>query len=147
MKTNTIISSLAAVALALTITACSKSTPEAPKAGAETSTTISQAADAAKDLAGKAVETAKDAATQVVAAATNVVASATEPFNDGIAAVKKFIADKNYQGALDQLNKLSSLKLSDEQTKVVAGLKTEVQALIAKGSAGAVDAAKSLFGK
>ena len=105
MKTNTIISSLAAVALALTITACSKSTPEAPNA------------------------------------------SATEPFNDGIAAVKKFIADKNYQGALDQLNKLSSLKLSDEQTKVVAGLKTEVQALIAKGSAGAVDAAKSLFGK
>jgi len=147
MKTKTIITTLATAVLALALAACSKSSPEAPKVSSETSTTMSQSADAAKDLAGKAVETAKDAATQVVAAATNAVASPTAPFNDGIAAVKKFIADKNYQGALDQLNKLSSLKLSDEQTKVVDGLKTEVQALIAKGSAGAVDAAKSLFGK
>jgi hypothetical protein len=147
MNNNNIITSLAAVGLALTMTACSKSTPEAPKAGAETSTNISQTAGVAKELAGKAVETAKDVATQVVAVATNAVASATSPFNDGIAAVKKFIADKNYQGALDQLNKLSSLKLTDEQTKVVNGLKTEVQALITKGSAGAVDAAKGLFGK
>jgi hypothetical protein len=144
MKTNTLITGLTACLLAVSFSACKKNS-ETPAVGTETnSTTISQMADSAKDLAVKAADATK---TAVVAAATNVVNTVAGPFNDGVAAAKKFIADKNYQGALDELNKLSSLKLSDEQTKVVDNLKTEVQALITKGTTGAADAAKSLFGK
>ena len=75
------------------------------------------------------------------------VSAVSGPFTEGVASVKKFIADKNYQGALGELTKLSNLKLTDEQTKVLESLKAEVQALIAKGTAGATDAAKNLLPK
>jgi cell division septum initiation protein DivIVA len=121
---------------------CSKNnspTGETPATNAVTS--------AAKDMAGKAMDTAKDVAGQAVAAATNMVSAASSQFTDGIAKAQQFIADKNYQGALDELSKLSSLQLSADQTKVVDDLKTQATKLLTGGAAGAADAAKGLFGK
>ena len=142
MKIKNSFVSLAACVAVATFAGCSKSN-ESAGGGNATAT----ATDAAKDLAGKAADAAKGVAGRAVTAATNAVAAVTGPFTEGIASAKKLIADKDYPGALGELTKLSSLKLSDEQTKIVDGLKTQVQELIAKGTAGATDAAKDLIGK
>ena len=143
MKIKNSIVSIAACVAVVTFAGCSKNSEPAPGG----TNAIATATDAAKDLAGKAADTAKDAAGQAVAAATNAVSAVAGPFTEGIANAKKLIADKDYQGALGELTKLSSLKLSDEQTKIVDGLKTQVQDLISNGTAGATDAAKGLIGK
>ena len=142
MKIKNFIVSIAACAVVATFVGCSKNSEPAPGG----TNAIVTATDAAKDLAGKAADAAKGVAGQA-AAATNAVAAVAGPFTEGIANAKKLIADKDYQGALGELTKLSSLKLSDEQTKIVDGLKSQVQDLIAKGTAGATDAAKGLIGK
>ena len=141
MKNKSILITLAACALAVAFTACDKKPVDAVNDAA------TKTADAAKDMAGKAADMAGKASESVKAAVTNVMSEVSGPFNDGLAAAKKAMADKDYKGALAELNKLSGLKLSDEQTKVVDGLKAEVQKLIAGGSASAVDAAKGFFGK
>jgi len=148
--TNSIISIAACVAV-ITLVGCSKSNPSA---GAGSTSTTTSATDAAKDMAGKAADTAKDVAGQAVAIGSNAVASVTNavsavigPVAEGIANAQKFIADKNYQGALDELNKLSGLQLSDDQQKMVSDLKDQATKLLSGGTAGAVDAAKGLLGK
>ena len=150
MKNKSLLLTLAACALAVTFTACDKKTP-VEKATDSVSDAASKTADAAKDMAGKAADMAGKATETVKAAAStavsNVMSEVSSPFNDGIAAAKKLIADKDYKGALAGLTKLSDMKLSDEQTKVVDGLKAEVQKLIAGGSASAMDAVKGLLGK
>jgi uncharacterized protein YicC (UPF0701 family) len=106
-----------------------------------------KATEAVKDTAAKATDAVKDAVAQVKEAVPNAADATTAKFTEVVAAAKKSISEKNYQGALDELKKLSDLKLSDEQTKVVDGLKEQVSKLISSGTAGAVDAAKGLFGK
>ena len=142
MKTKNSLVVIAACVAVATFAGCNKSnTP--PPGGSETNPATATATDAAKDLAGKATDVAGSAA----AAVTNLVSGATAQFADGVANAKKFIADKNYQGALDELKKLASLQLSDEQQKVVDGLKEQATKLLAGGAAGAVDSAKNLLGK
>ncbi len=140
MKIKNAMISLAAGAAVVTFAGCNQCA--APAAGDTSSTNA-----AAKDVAGKVADTAKDVAGQAVAAGKDAVSAVTGQFSAGVANAKKFIADKNYPGALAELTKLSNLKLTDEQTKVADNLKAEVQALIAKGTGGAVDAAKGLLGK
>ena len=147
MKNKIILTTVAAGLLAVSFTACSKSETPAKDAADATKSMADKVADSAKGVAAKASDTAKDVAGKTVAAVTNAVSEATGPFSEGVASAKKFIADKNYQGALDELKKLSSLKLTDEQTKIVDNLKAEVQALIAKGTGSATDAVKGLLGK
>jgi hypothetical protein len=151
MKTQNTIIVAVAFAAALTITGCGKSeTPVkdavAPAVDAAKSMT-EKVSDTAKDAAGKVTEAAKTVAAEATAVATNTMAAVSSPFNDGLASAKKSIADKDYKGALAELNKLSSMKLSDEQTKVVDALKTDVQAMISKATGGATDAVKGLLGK
>lgn len=146
MKIKNSIVSLVACAAVITFVGCKKSEPAIPDASTNA---VAATADAAKDMAGKTADMAKDMTGQAVAAATatNAMAEATGKFDEGIAAAKKLIGDKDYQGALVELTKLSSMNLSDAQTKIVDGLKAEIQALIAKSTGGAVDAAKGLLGK
>lgn len=149
MKTKNILTGLTACVLAAAIVGCSKSeTPATVKDATDAAKGMAEkAADSAKDMTSKATEAVKDTAASAVAAVTNMVNDATGPFADGVASAKKMIADKNYQGALGELTKLSSMKLSDSQTKIVDSLKAEVQALIAKSTGGATDAVKGLLGK
>lgn len=136
MKTNSIISGIAACLIAISLTACDKAKDD-----------LSKAADSAKDAAGKAVDATKDA---TAAAVTNVVATAAGPVGEAIAAAKKALDEKNYQGALDELKKLSDVQLSPEQQNVVDGLKAEATKLLS-GAAAALpattDAAKALAPK
>jgi hypothetical protein len=87
------------------------------------------------------------ATTSVVADVTNAVSATTGPITDGIANAQKAITDKNYQGALDELNKLSGLQLSGDQQKMVSDLKDQATKLLSGGTAGAVNAANGLLGK
>ncbi len=157
MKTNLILTTLIATACAATFTGCGKnetSKPVVESASNAVSSAVSSMKDTAGQVTDKAKEVVADAKDKAKAAVVEVkdsAAKATETvsakFDETIASAKKFIADKNYSGALDELKKLSSLKLSDAQTKVVDGLKEQVQKLISAGTAGAVDAAKGLLGK
>jgi hypothetical protein len=142
MKTQNSIVSLAACVAIVTFAGCSKSnestlgdsggTNAAPPAASPVATVT----DAAKDMAG-----------QAVAATTNAVDATTSQFTAVVANAKQFIADKNYQGALDELKKISSLQLSAEQQKIVDDLKAEATKLLSGGAAGAVNAANNLLGK
>jgi hypothetical protein len=142
MKIKFLLVALTSCSIALVFTGCNKQSGTTNNNSPTTTT-----ADAAKDLAGKTLDSAKDAATQVATAATNVVSGATAQFTEGVANAKKAIADKNYPGALDELKKLSNLELSDEQKKIVEALKSEAQKLVSSSTAGAADAAKNLIGK
>ena len=140
MKTNSIISGVAACLLAVSLTACDKAKDSMDKA----KDAAVSAADSAKDAAGKAVDATKDAAT---AAVTNAVAAAMGPGGEAIAAAKKAFDEKNYQGALDELKKLSDVQLSPEQQKVVDGLKDEATKMLSSATTGAADAVKAVVPK
>ncbi|MBW8864252.1 MAG: hypothetical protein JF609_04885 [Verrucomicrobia bacterium] len=98
-----------------------------------------KAVDSTKEVAGKVADTVTDAtvkATDAVKGALTPSAteSATAQFTQVVADAKKMIADKNYQGALDELKKLSDVKLTDDQQKIVDDLKAEAQKLLSAGA-------------
>ena len=138
-NTNSIVSIAACVAV-IALAGCSKSNTSAGDGSTRTATL---ATNAAQDMAGQAAA----ATTKIVADVTNAVSATTGPITDGIANAQKDIADKNYQGALDELNKLSGLQLSGDQQKMVSDLKDQATKLLSGGAAGAMDAAKGLLGK
>jgi hypothetical protein len=177
MKTNTLLAGLAAGLVAVTFTACNKTpAPEATPAPATNAAKdmTAQAVDASKAMSEKLVDSAKDITAKAMnsvtdaaaapipapdkfvtpkvadinkdaAAGTNVVSDTT--FTEVVTATKKDLADKNYQNALTDLQRLSDVKLSDDQQKIVDGLKAEAQKMIPAGASSAMDAAKSLLGK
>ncbi len=155
MKSNIVLLALASAAF--TITGCSKSESTAPSVEAATnaaSSTLSnikdaagQATEKAKEVAGEAKEKAKEVVADVKEGAAKAADAVSTQFDDTVASAKKFIADKNYQGALDELKKLSDLKLSDSQKTTLENLTKELQASIAGGTTNAVNAVKGLFGK
>ena len=159
MKTRIVLTSIATCAIAFVLTACNKSenpTPTPPPApptpAADTSKPVAtQATEAAAGAAAQAAAVATNAAAAMngaaAAAVTNAPAAATSEFDDTVAAAKKAIADKDYQSALAAVNKLSGMKLTDEQQKILDELKAEVQKLVPGNAAGAADAAKGLLGK
>ncbi len=144
MKMNSLINSVAACVIALTITACDKAKTDADKLVDSTKDAAGKMADTAKDAAGKAMDAAKDTATKAVDAAKDAVAG---PFTDAVASAKKALDEKNYQGALDALKKLSDVQLSAEQQKVVDEIKDEATKLMSGAAAGATDAIKAALPK
>lgn len=140
MKTNSIINGLAACLVALSLTACDK----AKENMGDAKDAVTKTAESAKDATGKAMDTMKDTAT---AAMTNAVASAMGPAGEAIAAAKKALDEKNYQGVLDALKGLGDTKLSPEQQSVVDGLKEAATKMMTGAAAGAADAAKAVLPK
>jgi len=117
------------------------------KAVDSTKEVAGKVADSVKDTAAKATDAVKDAAAKLTDTTPSATDSVTAKFTEAVTNAKQFITDKNYQGALDELKKLSDLKLSDDQQKIVDGLKAEAQKLLSAGADSAVDAAKNLLGK
>lgn len=132
MKIRTFLTGLTVCLLAVSFSACNKSTPNNPP-DTTLPTTTTTATNVVTPVAG-----------QTVVAATNAAESATAQFTTVVESAKSAIAAKNYQGALDALKKLSDVKLTDEQQKIVDDLKAQAQQLL---SGTAADAAKNLLGK
>lgn len=162
MKTNALLTGLAVSVLAVTLTACDKKAASDAPAVPTTNAAAASTVDTAKDLAGKAVDTAKDATATATTAVKDTAAKATDAVKDAVtpppaatdtattqfttvvASTKQMLTDKNYQGALDELKKLADVKLTDDQQKIVDGLKAEAQKMITSAGTGAVN---SLLGK
>jgi ElaB/YqjD/DUF883 family membrane-anchored ribosome-binding protein len=159
MKNKIILTTIVATACAISFTGCSKSEKEAPKPATETASnaassavsslkdTASQVADKAKDVAAQATDKAKEVAANVKETASKVTDAASTKFDDIVTSTKKFISEKNYQGAMDELKKLTDVQLTDSQKKTLEDLKNELQASITGGTTNAINSVKGLFGK
>jgi hypothetical protein len=94
-----------------------------------------KSADAIKASAAQAQTTAAATAQQTVDAATlkaNAAASdATNQVQALIEKAKGYVTDEKYKDALGVLQQLSSVKLTDEQQKLVDSLKEKVQTALA----------------
>lgn len=143
MKNKTLLLTFTAV-LALGLAGCSKNEPVTPAAD-----DANKAASSAADAADKTAEAAKvdaakaDQAAQVEAAKTAEAAKVAEAANNNkiqelIDKAKSFVAETNYTDASSVLQQLAGQSLSDEQTKLVNGLKDQIQtALAARAAANA----------
>ncbi len=126
-----------------------ESTTETPKpvAPAEQagSSVIKQVNDTAATVAAdtKKVVTeqtaaAKEAAANVTAAAQATASDATAKAQELIKQAQSLFTEKKYSEAMTSLQQLSTVKLTAEQQKLVDGLKTQIQAALAKSSVGNV---------
>ena len=159
MKHKTLLLTLAA-ALAFGLAGCSKN-----ETGTTATDDANKAANSAADAAAKTAEAAKveaaktDQATKAEAAKTAEAAKVEAAKADQAAKVeaakaadnakaqelidkaKNLVAEAKFSDASSVLQQLTGLSLTDEQTKLVAGLKEQIQkALAAKAAADAAGA-------
>lgn len=171
MKHKTLLLTLAA-ALALGLASCSKNesvTPtadDANKAAAAAKTEAAKAADAAKAEAAKTAEAAKAEAAKTAEAAKAEAAKTTEAAQaeaaKAVAAkaadnaktqglidkAKSLVAEGKFSDASSVLQQLAGQSLSSDQTKLVDGLKEQIQkALAAKAAENAAGAVGNLLKK
>ena len=142
MKQKTLLLTLAAV-FALGLAGCSKNESVTPAAD-DANKAASSAADAAAKTAEAAkVEAAKtDQATKAEAAKVAEAAKAQGLIDKA----KSLVAEGKLSDASTALQQLTGLSLTDEQKKLVDGLKDQIQkALAAKAAAGAAGAAGGLL--
>jgi outer membrane PBP1 activator LpoA protein len=99
----------------------------AVKAGAAVQATASSAAD-----------TATKATAAVAQTATATAAQATDTAQSYIDQAKNLVAQKQYQPALDALQKLANYKLTPDQQTTVDSLKSQIQKLMSSGGANVI---------
>jgi hypothetical protein len=135
MKTKLIITAILACATLAAVSGCKKEepAPAAPKADQGTASQAAPVVDAAKSAVN-------DVTNQAAAQAT----AAPEQAQGLIDRAKSLVADSKYTEALSSLNQLTTTKLTDDQQKLVDGLKAQIQAALAKATGS--DAASALGG-
>jgi len=120
----------------------------------EPTTTVEDTQKAADTVAGemeKTADTAKAAAEkaagEVKEQAPSAVAAASAKAQEVIDKAKSLVGENKYQDALTALQGLAGMKLSDEQQKIVDGLKKQIQDALAKKAASeATSAAGNVLG-
>ena len=143
--------SLALAGAAAIFGGCSNSDNNAPSANgsnqpaAATKSAMQQVSNAAvkagsavQATASSAADTATKATAAVAQTASNTAAQATDAVQGYIDQAKNFVAQKQYQPALDTLQKLASYKLTPPQQTTVDGLKSQIQNLMSSGGANVI---------
>jgi vacuolar-type H+-ATPase subunit H len=132
MKIKTLMLAVMLGAALTWTSSCSKKEAPAPSTAKETE----KAASTAVGEAQKTVETNKVTAEAAVEAAKTTGASAVDAAKakaqEVIDKAKGLVAENKYQDALDALQGLAGTRLSDEQQKIVDGLKKQIQEALAK---------------
>lgn len=147
MKITTWITTLTLSAALVWAVGCSKKEEPAPPTVQETQKAtgtavgeMQKAAETNKATAQTAVETAKTAAASAVDAAKAKA-------QDIIDKAKSLVGENKYQDALNALQGLAGMSLTDEQQKIVDGLKKQIQdALAKKATSDASSAVGGLLG-
>ena len=142
MKTQKIILSLSALALAAWVSGCKQESKPADKAGAETTTEASKgmtekatdavktATAAVKNTGVKVVEEVKAAGTTAVQAVTDKAREMAAPANakaqELIDSAKSLIGEGKFSDALTKLNATNGEPMSTNQVSMVDGLKAQI---------------------
>jgi len=135
MRIKLVITGIVACAILAAVSGCKKEEPApvAPKADQGTASQAAPVVDAANAVVN-------DVTNKAAAQAT----AAPEQAQGLIERAKSLVADSKYTEALSSLNQLTTTKLTDEQQKLVDGLKAQIQAALAKATGS--DAASALGG-
>jgi Arc/MetJ-type ribon-helix-helix transcriptional regulator len=152
MKSKTILITFVAV-LALGLAGCSKNEPATPAAGdvnKAVDTTAAAVAKTAEATTTVAVTNAVAVVTTAAAQVTNTAAAMKVVDNSKVQELidkaKGLVADGKFPDASTVLQQLARQSLTDEQTKLVDGLKDQIQkALAAKAAGNAAGAAGGLL--
>lgn len=156
MKSNKVLLSLTALALAAWVTGCKEETTSVVETTKETTKTVAEqttdavktATDAVKDTGAKVVEEVKAAGTTAVAAVSDKAKEMAAPVNtkaqELIDSAKSLIGEGKFADALAKLNATSGETMSTNQVSMVDSLKAQIAK--ATESAGKVvgDATKSV---
>lgn len=142
MKINSLVPTLVLSAAIAGIIGCAKKeepkppATEAPKAAETGTATLEKAAEAARATVDEAKAKAEEAAAAAKAKAQEIIDKA-----------QKLVSENKLQEALNALQGLAGMQLTDEQQKTVEALKKQIQeALSKKAAAGAGSAVERAIG-
>jgi vacuolar-type H+-ATPase subunit H len=137
MKIKTLVPAITLGAVLVWAAGCGKKEePTPPPKAQETQKPTGAAVGEAQKAAETAKTTAETAVESAKATAAGAAEAAKAKAQEIIDKAKSLVGENKYQDALNALQGLAGMSLTDEQQKIVDGLKKQIQDALAKKAAG-----------